>query len=91
MDLVWKKIRHQPEYVNSGKNIHLREQFAKDAIAILRDGKILINFDESIIGGTTSQSFSWERRGNVPGRVIKRTLSGVSIMLAISSDGIKFF
>jgi hypothetical protein len=69
----------------------LRYEFAKELIHILKQGKIIINFDESMIGGTSSQSRSWERRESLPGRAIKRTLDGVAILLAVSSDGIKFF
>jgi hypothetical protein len=49
-----------------------------------------VNFDETIIHGTSSYSHSWERRGSVTGRVIKRTLTGILLLLAVSSDGLMF-
>ncbi len=54
MDLVWKRIRHQPEYVNSRQNLELRSQFATNLIGLIHRGKIILNFDESIIDGTSS-------------------------------------
>jgi hypothetical protein len=77
--------------VNSPENIIKRKNFAIDLLECLEKGKVIIKYDESIIGCTTSLSYSWEKRGSVPGRVIKRTVSGVSILLAVSTDGIRFF
>ena len=54
MNLTWKRVYHQGEYVNSQENIIKRKQFAFDIIGILNQGKIILNYDESIIGGTTS-------------------------------------
>lgn len=91
MDLKWRKITHQGEYVNSPSNIIKRKKYAICLLNTLKQGKIIINYDESIMGGTTSWSYSWERRKDVPGRVIKRKMSGISILLSVSSDGIRFF
>jgi len=63
MDLIYKKISHQGEYVNKQQNIDLRQKFAIEILRQLKFGKIIINFDESIIEGTCSSSFSWERKG----------------------------
>ena len=91
MGLKWKKIVHQADYINSEINIQRRYQFAIELCNLLKAGKIIINYDESLISGTCSKAYSWERRKNTPGRVIKRTLTGISILLSVSSDGIKFF
>ena len=91
MHLRWKSVRHQGAYINSSKNIQERYEFALRTISELKRGKHYINFDESVVDGTCSQTYSWERRGNVPGRVIKRTISGLSLLLAVSSDGLVFF
>ena len=91
MRLKWRKISHQGEYVNSPQNIIKRKKYAIGLLNSLNEGKIIINYDESIIGGTTSWSYSWERRKDLPGRVIKRQVTGISIFLSVSSDGVKFF
>ncbi len=67
MNLNWKNIRHQGEYVNKTANINARYEFAIHILSILHQGKTIINFDETIIGGTCSKSYSWEQRGSVPG------------------------
>ncbi len=87
MQLKWKKIRHQEVYLNSEKNIQLRKIFAQKMLQILEEGKIIINFDESAINSSTSRSYSWERRGQIPGRCYKRVTSGLSILSAVSSSG----
>ena len=53
--------------------------------------KIMINFDESIVDGTTSQRKRWTPKGIYTGRHYKSTVSGLSIMLAVSSIGDVFF
>jgi hypothetical protein len=90
MNLRWKRIAHQREYVNKSENIEKRKNFALDLLKIIKSGKVIIKYDESVIGETSSLSYSWERRGSVPGRVLRRSLSGILIMLAVSSDGIRF-
>jgi hypothetical protein len=62
-----------------------------EIIRLLEEGKEIINFDESIISGTCNHTCSWEKKGNIPGRAIKRSLSGVALLLAVSSDGVVFF
>ena len=60
-------------------------------IKILQQQKVIINFDESVITGSTSRQFSWERKGAIAGRNIKQEVQGVSIMCAVSSHGDIFF
>jgi anti-anti-sigma regulatory factor len=54
MGLRWKKISHQGEYINSEIDITKKKQFAQDLLETIKNRKIIINFDESIIKGTTS-------------------------------------
>ena len=49
LDLTWKKIKNQKPYVNSAKNVSLRKVFAEKFIEILQQGKIIVNFDETVI------------------------------------------
>ncbi len=91
MDLKYKRIGHYGENVNKQANINLSKKFAIDVLKILKFGMCLINFDESINQGTCSKSYSWERKGQFQSRVIRRNLSGISMLLAILSDGIRIF
>ena len=45
MNLRWKKISHQGEYVNSAANIELRYAFALHLMQVIKQVKILINYD----------------------------------------------
>ena len=53
LSLKWKTIRHQDAYVNTEVNISLRRQFALQMAGLLEKGKTILNFDESILDGTT--------------------------------------
>ena len=91
MNLKWKKIRNQGVYINSSGNVMLRQEFAVQLMKVVQDERIIINFDESIISGSTGRSHSWERRGAVPGRNFKSEISGLSILCAVSSKCDIFF
>ena len=55
MRLKWRKVVHQPDYINSEANIEKICQFAIDMIRLLRSQKVIINYDESMISGTCSK------------------------------------
>ncbi len=69
----------------------MRAAFAEKMIEILERGKVLINFDETMIGSTTSRCRSWDRRHIFTGRCFKREFPGLSLLLAISSDAKVYF
>jgi hypothetical protein len=50
----------------------------------------VINFDESTIAATTSRVFSWHDKSASRGRN-RRSISGLSLMLAVSEDGLMFY
>ena len=52
---------------------------------------MLINFDESVLTGTTGRCYSWAGKECKAGRNFKTDVSGLSIMLAITSSGDIFF
>ena len=91
MSLKFRKTRHQGAYINSERNIVHRKEFARQMISILERYKIIINFDESVISGTTGRSYSWDFKGQSSGRTFKQEISGLSIMTAASSLGDIFF
>jgi len=87
MGLSWKKMDHAKAYVNTWKNIELRKLFALRLIETMRHDKILINFDESVIHQSVMRTFSWQRKSQPARRVFGKDISGLSILLAVTSDG----
>jgi len=51
----------------------------------------VINFDESTIAATTSRVFSWHDKSASRRRNYRRSISGLSLMLAVSEDGLMFY
>lgn len=51
--------RQQEQYVNSKDNIYLRKLFAIELIKRLRDGAVILNFDERVISGSTGKLKTW--------------------------------
>jgi len=58
---------------------------------VIEKDKIIVTFDESVISGSTSRVYSWEKKGSVPGRCYKIEIPGFSIMCAVSTEGDVFF
>ena len=91
MNLKWRRVKSQDNYVNSVINIKHRHDFAIEMVNILEEGKTLINFDESVINATTSQCYSWVNKAHNIGRAYKKVVSGMSILLAVTSSGEIYF
>ena len=91
MGLKWRCVRSQDHYVNTAVNLQHRFHFAVQMVTMLEQGKTLINFDESSINSTTSRSFSWVSTTHNEGRWFKKLVSGMSILLAATSNGEIFF
>ena len=87
LKLKWKKVKNNECYVNTKKNKILRFIFAKKIIEVMKEGKIILNFDESVINLTTSRSHSWCERKSSTARSFCRRISGLSILVAVSSIG----
>lgn len=49
--------------------------------------KGIFNFDESVINSNTLKNMSWMEKSESKGRFYKRTYSGLSLLLSVSSDG----
>ncbi len=60
-------------------------------VQILREGKIIINFDETKLEGCRPVSNSWVVPGMRRARHYGDAITGVSLLLAITSDGRKYF
>ena len=65
MDLVYRRVINIKSYVNSLKNVILRQHFAHHiATNVFAKGRIIVNFDECSFVSTTSRSRSYTRRGS---------------------------
>ena len=88
MDLVYRKVGSFEAYVNSRKNIILRQQMAHHlAVNVFARGKTVCNFDESTFTECTSRSMSWAPRGMSMSRTYKKSISTVNLFLCIIDDG----
>ncbi len=54
LGLKWRAARAQAPYVNSAVNVQLRLMFTEQLLALLEAGKVLLNFDETMLGASTS-------------------------------------
>lgn len=87
LKLKWKRIRGNDSYVKTEVNVMLRKEFALQVIEVIRRGSIILNYDESAILSTSNRNFSWDRRGSTCQRAVGKKISGLSILLAVSSTG----
>ena len=58
---------------------------------ILKIGKIIINFDETVIKATTGRNLSWDKKGAGACRLHSKKIDNLSLMAAISSKGDVFY
>lgn len=87
MRLRWRRVSNNHVYVNSSDNIRLRQLFALELVEVMRSGKVLLNFDESVIRLTSGRCYSWARRCKSNQRVIAKDVDGLSMLVAVSSEG----
>lgn len=57
----------------------------------MKEGFIILNFDESAISLTTSKYYSWSARKSPTNICISKRISGLSILVAVSLMGDIFF
>lgn len=57
----------------------------------MKQSKIILNFDETIIKMTTAKHFSWCKRGQSNQRIFGKPISGLSLLVAVSSEGDIFY
>jgi len=87
MALAWRRVRPQARYVNSLKNIQLRQAFARKLLEVMSEQKVNISFDESVIRGSTGRCYSWARRGDGAMRYYNKEVSDLAILVAMTSKG----
>ena len=54
---------------------------------MLKSGKRVLNFDESVLHMTVGRRYSWCSRGKPNLRILGKELAGLSVLLAVSSEG----
>ncbi len=91
LNLSWRRMKSEKDYINSWKNISLRKMFAQKMMQIFEMRKSILNFDESTISGSTGKTMSWTARGLRKARRFRLEVTGISILLAVGSNGEKFF
>ena len=64
MDLVYRRVVNIKSYVNSRKNVILRQHFAFNlSTNVFAKERVFVNFDECTFVSSTSRSMSFARRG----------------------------
>ena len=63
MDMSYKKMISVSLHINSPKNLILRQRYALELVALLNDGKRIINVDESFLGMTDFRRRKWVLKG----------------------------
>jgi hypothetical protein len=91
LKLRWRKVNNNEQYVNTKNNIRLRHVFAQKIIGAMQEGQVILNFDESVINLTTNKSYSWCAKKTPKNRMIGKKISGLSMLVAVSSLGDIFF
>lgn len=61
--LEWKRVKPNESYVNTPKNVGLRQIFACKLIEAIKSETVLLNFDESAISFSNYRRYSWDRIG----------------------------
>ena len=88
LDLVYKRVGSLEEYVNTSKNILLRQLMAEHLIKnVFNPGKIVINFDECHFKESTSKAYSWTFRGRKRSRTYKKIDASTNLFLCVIEDG----
>ena len=88
MGLVYRKVGSFQAYVNSRKNITLRQLFAQFlARSIFAHQRVFCNFDECVVSDTTSKAYSYGPRGRQMSRSYKKDISNVNVFLMVIDDG----
>ena len=91
MGLKWKRARPQARYVNSGNNVKLRRTFALKMLEVCKQRKVIVNFDETCIRGTTGRAYTWAYKGTNPSRYHFKEVKDLALLAAISTEGDIFF
>ena len=87
LDMTYRKVLPIPIHGNSGKNLVLRQQFARRMIQLLLEGKTIINFDESWINMTDFRRRKWQAPNTTNSVAALQTADRISMIAALDSQG----
>jgi hypothetical protein len=90
LGLRWVTVGNEKLYINSFKNISLRKSFTNQMMEILAARKTISSFDETLLQGCSPSAKSWQARGQRAARAYGHQHSGLSLMLAVCSDGKRY-
>ena len=87
MDLKYAPVRSRQEYVNSHKNILLRQHFAVALSRVMVPNVVFVNFDESKFTDSTSCRHSYMPKYSTKSRTYKKDFLPVHLFMAMFSNG----
>ena len=64
LDMRYRKVSNQMQYVNSDRNIILRQHFAKIYRKVISSGCLIINFDETALHNSDNRGYGWIPKGS---------------------------
>ena len=83
----YSHIKSQAQYVNSKRNIILRQHFAKKFSDVLQTGCLILNFDETALQSSDNRAKGWVNKHASAGMVYRREYTGLTLLTVISNDG----
>ena len=87
MELSYGKVKKLPKQINSTRNLYLRQQFGVKMLDLLKNGKRILNVDETWIGQTNHTRSVW-RSSNKNGSMTANTVAPrISMIVGIDNWG----
>jgi hypothetical protein len=90
-DLALALIKVSNQYQYTKKPHNIRQVFSQQLISLLKQGKVILNFDESCFYGSSFRSYSWQPKSCRTGRQYRSEFTGLTLMLAVASSGLILF
>ena len=87
MGYRYLKVRKQPIHVNTERCLVLRQQYALKMISLLREGKRIINVDETWINETNFTRKAWCSTKSTATEPQKAVQPSLAMITSLDSDG----
>ncbi len=87
LGMRYKKISHVALHTNSPKNLILRQRYAIELVALLNNGKRIINIDESWIGQSDFRRRKWVQKGQSCSEIQLQVNPRISMIVGLDSTG----
>ena len=91
LHLGWRRVKPISAYVNATINISLRKIFAIKLIEAMQQGRNIISFDESSFTFMNNTKYFWAEKGKPCRKVFPEKISNITLMLAVTAEGHKFY